>query len=188
MGEFGLGLPHRVNSLLLMNATFVKLVLHAVKLTLITTSCAAVTSPKVTGFLSELMMVPSAVSNGLVSTTTPTLTAASTPLSPNTAPKLLDLVQSHHLTLPKILPSPLISSTSLTSLMTRPKSVSLNSTAPTPGSSTFLLTILPLSWTYNLPTLMPVVLILVVLSKASLTTSQMVISHGGQTPLHGLSL
>merc|ERR1719361_2112294 len=39
--EFGLGLPHQVNSLLLMNATFVKLVLHAVKLTLITTSYAA---------------------------------------------------------------------------------------------------------------------------------------------------
>merc|ERR1719181_1767268 len=55
--EFGQDLPAQVNSLLLMNATSVKLVLHAVKLTLITISFAAVTSPKVPGFLSGLMTV-----------------------------------------------------------------------------------------------------------------------------------
>jgi len=100
--EFGPGLPHLVNSLLLMNATSVKLVLHAVKPTLITISYAAVTSPKVLGFQSELMMVLwtvvttvlTAVLNGSVSTTTPIPTVASIPLLPNTAPKLLDLVQS----------------------------------------------------------------------------------------------
>jgi len=100
--ESGPDLPPLDNSSLPMNVTSAKLVLHAVKLTLTTILCAVVTLPKVQGSQSGPMTVLwTAVTtvltvgfHGSVNTTTPILTAASPQLSPNTAPKLLDLVPS----------------------------------------------------------------------------------------------